>query len=90
MTISKVFKYALLLSIILILSFVAFNWKNILRLQTVSTLFDADKIVYNFSNMKEAFLYNQLESSPKAYAFDEEIEPLPNNIKINGEKYCFR
>ena len=87
MTISKVFKYALLLSIILILSFVAFNWKNILRLQTVSTLFDADKIVYNFSNMKEAFLYNQLESSPKAYAFDEEIEPLPNNIKINGEKF---
>jgi CubicO group peptidase (beta-lactamase class C family) len=86
-TISKVFKYALLLSIILILSFVAFNWKNILRLQTVSTLFDADKIVYNFSNMKEAFLYNQLESSPKAYAFDEEIEPLPNNIKINGEKF---
>ncbi|MDG2360881.1 MAG: serine hydrolase [Hellea sp.] len=87
MTIRKVFKYALLLSIIIILSFVAFNWKNILRLQTVSTLFDADKIVYNFSNMKEAFLHNQLESSPKTYAFDEEIEPLPNNIKINGEKF---
>ena len=87
MTIRKVFKYALLLSIIIILSFVAFNWKNILRLQTVSTLFDDDKIVYNFSNMKEAFLHNQLESSPKAYAFDEEIEPLPNNIKINGEKF---
>lgn len=87
MTIRKVFKYSLLLSIIIILSFVAFNWKNILRLQTVSTLFDADKIVYNFSNMKEAFLHNQLESSPKTYAFDEEIEPLPNNIKINGEKF---
>ena len=87
MTIRKVFKYALLLSIIIILSFVAFNWKNVLRLQTVSTLFDADKIVYNFSNMKEAFLHNQLESSPKTYAFDEEIEPLPNNIKINGEKF---
>ena len=87
MTIRKVFKYALLLSIIIILSFVAFNWKNVLRLQTVSTLFDADKIVYNFSNMKEAFLHNQLESSPKTYAFDEEIEPLPNKIKINGEKF---
>ena len=87
MTIRKVFKYSLLLSIIIILSFVAFNWKNILRLQTVSTLFDADKIVYNFSNMKEAFLHNQLESSPKTYSFDEEIEPLPNNIKINGEKF---
>ena len=87
MSIRKLIKYALLLSVIMILSFVAFNWKNILRLQTVSTLFDADKIVYNFSNMKEAFLYNQLESSPKAYAFDEEIEPLPNNIKINGEKF---
>ena len=71
MTIRKVFKYALLLSIIIILSFVAFNWKNILRLQTVSTLFDADKIVYNFSNMKEAFLHNQLESSPKAYSFEK-------------------
>ncbi|MDG1521483.1 MAG: serine hydrolase [Hellea sp.] len=87
MTIRKVFKYSLLLSIIIILSFVAFNWKNVLRLQTVSTLFDADKIVYNFSNMKEAFLHNQLESSPKTYAFDEEIEPLPNKIKINGEKF---
>ena len=87
MTIRKVFKYSLLLSIIIILSFVAFNWKNILRLQTVSTLFDADKIVYNFSNMREAFLHNQLESSPKTYAFDEEIEPLPNNIIINGGKF---
>ena len=87
MSIRKLIKYALLLSVIIILSFVAFNWKNILRLQTVSTLFDADKIVYNFSNMKEAFLYNQLESSPSTYAFDEKIEPLPNNIIINGEKF---
>lgn len=87
MNIRKIVKNTLLLGIILILSFVAFNWQNIQRLKTVSSLFNADRIVYNFSNMKAAFLHHQLASSPKAYSFDEEIEPLPENIKINGEKF---
>ncbi len=86
MNIRKIVKNTLLLGIILILSFVAFNWQNIQRLMTVSSLFNADRIVYNFSNMKAAFLHHQLASSPKAYSFDEEIEPLPENIKINGEE----
>ena len=41
-------------------AFIAVNWDNIQRLKTVNTLFDADKIVHNFSHMDTAFLHNEL------------------------------
>ena len=66
-------------------AFIALNWTNIQRLKTVNTLFDADKIVHNFSNMNEAFLYQELEASPEPYSWIESIEPLPETVTIAGE-----
>ena len=67
-------------------AFVAFNWTNIKRLQTVNTLFDADKIVNNFSNMDAAFLHQQLDASPAPFIFPEDSQPLPENVTINGQE----
>ena len=66
-------------------AFVAFNWTNIKRLQTVNTLFDEDKIVENFSNMDGAFLHQQLDASPAPFIFPEDIQPLPETVTINGQ-----
>ena len=44
----------------LLILFVALNWTKIQRLLTVNSLFDADKIVENFSNMDAAFLHHDL------------------------------
>jgi len=65
-------------------AFVAFNWTNIKRLQTVNTLFDEDKIVQNFSNMDKAFLHQQLDGSPTPYIFPKAPQPLPENVTINS------
>ena len=67
-------------------AFIAFNWENIQRLNTVNTLFDADKIVHNFSHMDEAFLHQQLEGSPTPFIFPEDIQPLPETVSINGQE----
>ena len=67
-------------------AFIAFNWTNIQRLKTVNTLFDEDKIVHNFSNMKSAFLHQQLDASPTPFIFPEDIQPLPETVSINGQE----
>lgn len=64
---------------------IGLNWSKIQRLQTVNTLFDADKIVYNFSNMKAAFLYHQLDGSDTPYVWAENPQPLPTTVKIAGQ-----
>ena len=38
-------------------AFIAVNWDNIQRLKTVNTLFDADKIVHNFSHMDLSLIH---------------------------------
>ena len=43
-----------------VLIFTVLNWTKIQRLLTVNSLFDADKIVANFSNMDAAFLHHDL------------------------------
>jgi len=67
-------------------AFVALNWTNIKRLQTVNTLFDEDKIVQNFSNMNTAFLHQQLDGSPTPFIFPKAPQPLPENVTINGQE----
>lgn len=78
-----VLKLALGLVVILGLVIVL-NLGKIKRLQTVNSLFDADKIVYNFSNMKEAFLYQQLNGSAEPYVFPVNPTPLPETVTIAG------
>ncbi|WP_409434071.1 serine hydrolase domain-containing protein [Litorimonas sp. RW-G-Af-16] len=64
---------------------VALNWSKIQRLQTVNTLFDADKIVQNFSNMDAAFLHQDLAESPEPFLFPQDFQPLPDTVIINGQ-----
>lgn len=65
---------------------VAFNWTKIKRLNTVNTLFDADKIVYNFSHMDAAFLHQDLEISGEPHVWPEAPEPLPETVTIAGNE----
>lgn len=66
-------------------AFIAMNWTNIQRLTTVNTLFDADKIVHNFSNMDEAFLHQDLALSPVPFIWPENPKPLPETVSIAGK-----
>jgi len=67
-------------------AFIAINWDNIQRLQTVNTLFDEDKIVHNFSHMDEAFLHQKLDASPVPFTFPVDIQPLPETVTVNGRE----
>ena len=71
-------------------AFVASNWTNIKRLQTVNTLFDADKIVHNFSHMDEAFLHQDLKGSTTPHLWEEDIQPLPEMVSIAGNERSLR
>ena len=66
-----------------VLIFTVLNWTKIQRLLTVNSLFDADKIVANFSNMDAAFLHHDLTvGEPKPWP--EDIQELPENVMIAG------
>ena len=68
-----------------LLILVALNWTKIQRLLTVNSLFDADKIVENFSSMNAAFLHHDLTiGEPKPWP--EDIQDLPETVMIAGEE----
>lgn len=76
-----------ILGLVIILGLLIFlNFSKIQRLQTVNTLFNADKIVYNFSNMKEAFFFHQLKGSAVPQPWDVEHKNLPETVTIAGNK----
>ncbi len=64
---------------------IALNWTTIKRLMTINTLFDADKIVANFSNMDDAFLHHDL-SIGDPQPWDEDIQPLPETVTVAGQE----
>ena len=80
----KAVKIIGLLLLIGLTVFIALNWNKIQRLKTVNSLFDADKIVHNFSHMDEAFLHHDLASSPETFTWPEALRPLPDSVSING------
>ena len=80
----KAVKIIGLLLLIGLTSFIVLNWNKIQRLKTVNSLFDADKIVHNFSHMDEAFLHHDLASSPETFTWPEARRPLPDSVSING------
>lgn len=79
----KILKWGLLGLLGGFLILVALNWTTIKRLQTVNSLFDADKIVENFSNMDAAFLHHDLELGD-AKPWLEDIQDLPKSVMIAG------
>lgn len=63
----------------------ALRWDDVQRLNTVNTLFDADKIVSNFSNMDRAFLTRDLQTGD-VWEWPEATRPLPETVMIAGEE----
>ncbi|WP_189581437.1 serine hydrolase domain-containing protein [Litorimonas cladophorae] len=63
----------------------ALNWTTVKRLMTVNTLFDADNIVTNFSNMDAAFLHHDLTIG-EPQPWEEDVQPLPETVNVQGEE----
>ncbi|MCP4184209.1 MAG: serine hydrolase [Hyphomicrobiales bacterium] len=66
----------------------AFNWERLLRLYNVNTLFAQEKIIRNFSNMKDMFFWKPVivEKSFKPSAqFASKHSPLPQSYEFNGK-----
>lgn len=55
------------------------------RLYRVATLFSADRIVSNFSNMKTMFLTDDIPRSGSVYEFGEAFAALPEAFEFDGK-----
>jgi CubicO group peptidase (beta-lactamase class C family) len=60
-------------------------WQTLPRLYNTATLFDKDKIVHNFSNMKDLISTVEIKSSTEPYLFSSQPNPLPESFKY-GKK----
>jgi len=75
------------LGLIVILGIVlAFNWGNIQRLIRVKALFDADKIVHNFSNMDGLLYVTPLPKSGSEHEWPLALAPLPETYLDRGKE----
>ena len=86
MRILKWIGFIVLAALLIIAIGIALNWSSVKRLSKSLSLFDADKIVHNFSNMEEAFLHHDLEIAPSA-PWEEDIRSLPQTINLKGEAH---
>ncbi len=81
----KIIKGALAL-IVLISIVLVFNWGRISRLMRVNSLFDANKIVYNFSHMMEILPASELPKSGTQHQWPIAISPLPRTYQHGGRE----
>ncbi len=79
---SKIFAWFLLL----ILVVVAFNWANIQRLVRVKSMFDADRIVYNFSHMDGVLFSDPLPKNGPVHEWPIALSPLPETYLDRGRE----
>jgi len=77
--------YSLFGLLLLLAILVALNWSAVKRLSNALSLFNADVIVENFSNMNTAFLSHDLELG-EAQPWEEAIRPLPETVFIQGQE----
>ncbi|HHL43510.1 MAG TPA: class C beta-lactamase-related serine hydrolase [Hellea balneolensis] len=80
----KLLKWGLALVLILGV-LLALNWSKIDRLVKVKTLFDADKIVYNFSHMDGALYSDELPRSGPEHVWPVALSPLPESFEFRGQ-----
>jgi CubicO group peptidase (beta-lactamase class C family) len=64
----------------------AFNWSNLQRLIRVKALFDADKIVHNFSNMDGLLFADPLPRSGSEHIWPVALAPLPETYLDRGKE----
>ena len=79
-------KKIILGSLLVILIAAAFNYKKILNLHTVITLFDEDKIVHNFSHMHESMFSVELNSNTEPVALQEAKSAIRKTYAWQGEQ----
>ena len=60
------------------------NWNTIQRLKRVNSLFDADKIVHNFSNMDDLVFSHDLPATEPAFEWGSTPTDLPETVTIGG------
>lgn len=67
-----------------IISYFVFGPK-VQRLLAVKSLFDADKIVHNFSNMEDLMFSARIEKSGAPTVWPVNLQPLPDSYTTDGE-----
>jgi len=85
---NKIAKWILgiLLSLSLIVATVGlYNREKLLRLWNVNSLFDADRIVENFSNMKTMFLSAPINIGSAPFIWPIQPKSLPATLELAGE-----
>ena len=63
-----------------------FLFPKALRVHKVKTLYDKDKIVYNFVNMDKIFPSRNVESSENPKPIKRNIKSLPETFIFEGEE----
>ena len=85
----RIVKWVGLGLLVLLVLVVAFNWTTIQRVRTVNSLFDADKIVENFSSMDAAFLHHDLKIG-EPQPWEEDIQDLPETVMLAGKEVSLK
>jgi len=78
-----------ILLIIIIVGAIAayFNWDKLKRLNTVNTLFTKEKIVSNFSNLKDIFFSTPIPESGTEYIWEEALQELPATFMVGETEF---
>lgn len=80
MNFKKLFSGLLIVLIVLI----GINWDALQRLVKVKSLFDGDKIVYNFSHMDELLFADKLPRNGEEHQWDIDLSALPETYTDRG------
>jgi len=72
--------------VLVLLVLIGLNWTSIQRLIHVKSLFDADKIVQNFSHMDDLLFSSDLPRSGKENLWEISLSSLPVNYSDRGKE----
>ena len=73
------------LSLLAIVVVLVLKWESAKRLYDVTTLFDEDKIVTNFSNMKDILKSVEIQSDSEPYYFAYQDQALPEKFRYKNK-----
>ena len=82
----------ILLYVILFLALVVsiFILPKALRVHKVKTLYDKDKIVYNFTNMDKIFPSRNIKASENPEPIKRNIQALPETFSFIHDLFCWK
>lgn len=73
--------------LVLVIVVVILNFDGLRRVMKANSLFDADKIVYNFSNMDEVMFTASLPASDNPHDWPEAHSLLPETVMLNKKPH---